>query len=119
MNIGNYLFNWDNKKFDGHLTIVENTFNAIRYDCTTCFSSHLSDTQAGLIKRSRVRSVGIMFDEGAGEAGQRAVEKLRRNGVRAAYVTVRGQPDDHSDMVIQEEIKVLEDAANKGRMIAF
>jgi hypothetical protein len=103
--ITNFLYRWDTHKHTSkQLTLVENTFNALAYDheeypFSTNFGSHLSDTQVNLIVRSRIRTVVVMWDEGANS--QKAVIKLRNAGVRACPAFVKGQPDDHPEQKIR------------------
>lgn len=96
VSITNYLFNWDYFKYHRTIGLVENTFNAIMYGFSSNFGSHLSDNQADMIQRSAVRAVAIIWDEGTEEKAEKAVNKLRARGVRAAYASIKKQPDDHS-----------------------
>lgn len=99
--VTDYLFNWDMLKQAEQLTLVENTFNAIWIwnnltGCTSTFGSNLSDRQIELISQGEAKSVVIMWDEGADHSAAKAVKKLKAKGVRATYLKIHGQPDDHA-----------------------
>lgn len=100
-NITNYLFNWDEMGKLPYITIVENTFNAIRYrkllNTTSCFGSHLSKVQVALIARSCVKFVIMLWDEGTEVGASEAVNALREAGTEAVAIRIKGQPDDHSE----------------------
>lgn len=94
------LFNWDQMKNCEYVTLVENTFNGIwlmdAVNGTTNFGSDLSVKQIDLIKLSKVKTVVIMWDEGANRTAAKAVTNLRRAGVNAVYLNLEKQPDDHT-----------------------
>ncbi len=100
--IANYIFDWDRAKTWTQLTLVENTFNAMwlnRDYTTTNFGSHLSDRQIETIIHGRAGMEGsilLMWDEGADKSAAKAVKKLQQRGIRAGYVKIDGQPDDHA-----------------------
>lgn len=101
-----WLFGWDEAKEWNYLTLVENTFNSIAYrndiNCITNFGSYLSDVQLDLIKKSKVTTVGIVWDEGTHDTAEKTVKRLRYNGIHAAYCWMKGQPDDHpKDEILQ------------------
>jgi len=97
-----FIFNWDNAKTWPNITLVENTFNAIwlhRENVTSNFGSHLSDKQINLLTQSKAGgkgSITLLWDEGAEVNAEKAVKKLRMRGLDAAYIKIKGQPDDHS-----------------------
>lgn len=107
--VTSYLFNWDECKSFDYLTIVENTFNAIRYrkliNSTSCFGSRLSKTQIQLIARSRCKFVILLLDEGAEGKAELAVRELRDSGVDAVRLKISGQPDDYSDDYILQLVQ--------------
>ena len=94
-----YLLGWGEAKHWQRLTLVENTFNAIwlrdRLQCSTNFGSHLSKDQVAKIVKSQIKSVVLIWDEGADPRAEKAVRALHRQGVRAAFIQIHGQPDDH------------------------
>jgi hypothetical protein len=94
-----YFLGWGEAKTWQRLTLVENTFNAIwlrdRLQCSTNFGSHLSKDQVAKIVKSQIKSVVLIWDEGADARAEKAVRALHRQGVRAAYIQIHGQPDDH------------------------
>lgn len=109
-----WIFGWDECKDWDHLTLVENTFNSILYrndiNCTTNFGSYLSETQQGLIHKSKVKSVGIMWDENTHGPAEKIVKRLRYNGLRACYCWMKGQPDNwpkEQIIEIAKRMKVL------------
>jgi len=117
-----YLFGWDECKHWPTLVLVENTFNAIwlrnELHCTTNFGSYLSETQARKISQSKVRSVAILWDEGAGVNAEKAVLALRNQGVAAAYLRLTGQPDNHDLQFLKEKAIIVHEHARLGRVAA-
>lgn len=111
--ITNYLFK--SLKWDEELTLVENTFNAIWLDpigeVNTNFGSHLSDTQVEIIKNSHVQQVLFLWDEGANSS--KAIEKLKKIGVKASYFPIYKQPDDHQYEDLKETIWECHDEIRK------
>ena len=109
ISVTNYLFNWDECKNFPYLTIVENTFNAIRYrkliNSTSCFGSRLSKTQIQMIARSRCKFCIILFDNGAEVKADLAVSELRDSGVNAVRLQIDGQPDDHADETLLSMVR--------------
>lgn len=118
--ISNYLFNWDHFKTEERITLVENTFNAIIYnwsfDCTTNFGSHLSDRQISLIQHSPIRSVVLIWDEGAESKAEKAVKKLRKAGIYSIYVEINGQPDEYNQTSIVSINKEAHKLALSGKI---
>lgn len=117
--ITNYLYNWDYfKKDEMCLTLVENTFNAIWLNTlgvTTNFGSHLSDNQINQIVKSHIRTVLFIWDEGANPVP--SIKKLKKLGVRANWLQIKGQPDDYDRTTWETNIPIihqemLEDANN-------
>lgn len=94
------LFNWDQCKLNSSLVLVENTFNGIwlsdHCHATSNFGSDLSKTQIDLIANSKVKTVLFLWDEGAEWAAGRAATRLKAKGIDAAYLKIKGQPDDYS-----------------------
>lgn len=112
-----YFFNWDLASKWTELSLVENTFNAIwlhKYQCTTNFGSHLSDTQIDKILNSNIESVVLLFDEGADKSAEKAVHRLKEKGIPAIYVKIKGQPDVHSEEYIKGLIYEGHKLAKKG-----
>jgi hypothetical protein len=98
---GSYLFNYRALPKNGHVAIVENTFNAIwlrRYfPCTSAFGSHLSNMQVAKLKL--FQRITLFWDRGAEDRARAACEKLRNNGLLADFVEFVGpgkQPDDYT-----------------------
>lgn len=102
----NYIFNWDEMGKKEYITIVENTFNAIRYriliNSTTCFGSAVSAEQMSLICQSAVKFVILLFDAGAEGKAEKTAYDLKNLGVDTKVLFISGQPDDHSDSYITE-----------------
>lgn len=94
-----FIFNWDEMKLRDQLTLVENTFNGIwlMNECngTTNFGSSLSKVQIELIRMSKVKSVVFLWDEGADARATKACRDLQRLSIPAAFVKMKGQPDNH------------------------
>jgi hypothetical protein len=98
----NFLYSWNDRQSFTTVTFVENTFNAIAMhrgfdmlNVSTNFGSYLSDRQVELIKKSQVKQVLFLWDEGA--PATKAIEKLRKIGVRAeSFSLAKGQPDDYN-----------------------
>lgn len=112
-----WMFGWDECKEWDHITLVENTFNSIAYrnevNCTTNFGSYLSDVQLDLIRKSKVQTVGIMWDENTHKNAEKIVKRLRYNGIHAAYCWMPGQPDDHPKDEIVKIAKQLKSLAER------
>jgi len=100
------IFGWDECKLWDRLTLVENTFVSIwlrnSVQCSTNFGSSLSDEQLGMLKRSKIKSVALLWDEGAEKPAHKAVQMLSEVGIPACFVYMRGQPDDHGKEEICE-----------------
>jgi len=113
-----FLLGWSECRLWDKLCLVENSFVSIwlrnHVQCTTPFGSNLSDRQVDLIKHSNIRSVAIMFDEGADSRAAKAVGKLRRVGVPSSFGMIRGQPDDHSLSQVVEWVRLLQLATSAG-----
>lgn len=114
----NYILNWDYFRNEKYISLVENTFvaisNAVWMNTTTTFGSHLSDIQAKRIAASRVRIVGIIWDEGAEHKASKAVEKLESLGVNAFYIEIKGQPDDYCSKDLYEMLELGEESRKLG-----
>ena len=120
--VNNYLFNWDEAKTWTQLTLVENTFNGIwlHSSCVTSnFGSHLSDRQISLIssgKSAQKGSIVLLWDEGAEHGAERAVRKLRGLGFDAAYIKIKGQPDDYKKEELLGFINEGHERAKEGKI---
>lgn len=94
-----FIFNWDEMRLRDRITLVENTFNGIwlmnQCDGSTNFGSSLSKVQVELIRISRIRSVVLLWDEGAEARATRACRYLQKLSIPAAFVKMTGQPDNH------------------------
>ncbi len=119
--ITEFLFNWDKIKTLPHLTLVENTFNAIAYSrfnnfLTTNFGSHLSNTQLLKIVRSKVKTVLFMWDHGTSKVANDACVRLKSRGIRAGYINLPGQPDEmyYSTLITMSIIGHFILSTNKG-----
>lgn len=125
--ITDFLLGWDKLSYHtGDLVLVENTFNAIWLDSwfnvpmkdvrvSTNFGSHLSDTQVDKIKKSTIRSVLLMWDEGAESKAEKAVKKLRHNGIAALAINIKGQPDDLELQSIKSYVETAKQQVKKGK----
>jgi hypothetical protein len=119
--IANYIFDWDRAKIWQQLTLVENTFNAMwlnRQYATSNFGSHLSDKQIETIIHGRAGMKGsilLMWDEGADKSAAKAVKKLQKRGIKAGYVKISGQPDDHSRQELCTYMEVGHAYATEGK----
>lgn len=114
----NFIFNWDEMRLRERLTLVENTFNGIwlmnKCDGSTNFGSYLSATQIALIQVSRVKSVALLWDEGAEVRASRACKQLQDIGIPAAFIKMIGQPDNHPIEKLVEWSQVCHEKAKLG-----
>lgn len=120
VNTSDYIFNWDQCKFIKQLTLVENTFNAIwlqELGTTTNFGSSLSEKQCSLIADSNVKSVCLIWDEGADISAEKAVIKLKNLGVKAIFVKILGQPERHTEDCIKNMIRLAHQEAERGKLL--
>lgn len=116
--ITDHLFHWGRKSYE-HLTLVENTFNAIwldELDVTSNFGSHLTDKQVEQIAKTSIKTLILLWDEGA--ETQKTIKRLRKMGIRSAAVEIKGQPDNYDYLTLKELIqgshmKLLEDGSIK------
>ena len=94
-----FIFNWDEMRLRDKLTLVENTFNGIwlmnKCDGSTNFGSSISKVQLELIRMSKVKSVVLLWDEGADARAARACQQIQKLSIPAAFVRMKGQPDNH------------------------
>lgn len=98
ISIKKFLFNYDAVKRWDRVTLVENTFNGIwlrDLKFTSNFGSDLSAEQIQLLSRSNVKSVALLWDEGAEVAAEKSVNRLTKHGIPASFGVIRRQPDDH------------------------
>lgn len=117
-----YLFDWDRAKFLKQLTLVENTFNAIwlsEFGVTTNFGSSLSSEQIDLIANSGIKSVCLVWDEGAESSAEKSVVRLKDSGVKAIYLKILGQPDNHKIDCIQNMIRLGHSQAETGKVLSL
>lgn len=116
----NYIFGWDECTLWPELTLVENTFNSIwlrnHINCSTNFGSHLSDRQIELIASSKaIKTVLLLWDEGAEISAQKAVKRLRNAGIASCLARIKGQPDNHSLETLVELATLGHKAAKVGK----
>jgi hypothetical protein len=115
---GLYILGWEECELWERLSLIENTFVslAFRQDLasTTVFGSNLSDTQADMIAKSKVKEVAILWDEGAEKKAEKAVKKLHSRGVKAAYWIILRQPDDYPRELLAGWTDGTFDAAREG-----
>ena len=94
-----FIFNWDEMRLRDKLSLTENTFNGIwlmnKCDGSTNFGSSLSKVQLELIRMSKIKSVVLLWDEGADARAIKACRSLQKFGIPAAFVRMKGQPDNH------------------------
>lgn len=113
-----WIFGWDESKYWPRLTLVENTFVSIalraKAYCATNFGSYLSKAQIDLIRRSKVQSVALLWDENAHKSAAKAVKALRPV-CPAAFVWMKGQPDDYPQETIVQIAKECHEAARAGQ----
>jgi len=113
-----YILGWEECKEWEKLTLVENTFVSLAYRkkllCSTTFGSNISDVQADMIGRANIRSVALLWDQGAEKNAARSVRKLHARGVRAAYWSIKGQPDDYPMEWVMRQADKVHDAAYDG-----
>ncbi len=103
--ITHYFLGWEECKLWEDLVVVENTFVSMwlrHLHATATFGSHLSDTHIDKIKHSRIKKVTFLWDSGTEYASEKAVKKLRALGIECRVITLKGQPDDHSEKEIEE-----------------
>ena len=106
--ITNFILGWNECKLWEDITFVENTFVSMwlrDLGVTTNFGSYLSPRQVDMLVHSRVKRVTFLWDEGANS--QKAERMLKRVGIAARSIYIKGQPDDHT----KEEIKELLNAS--------
>ncbi len=113
-----YLLGNEECQLWSRLSLVENTFVSLwlrpLIQCSTVFGSNLSDTQAELIARSSIKTVAVLWDERAELKAEKAVKKLHKLGVRAAYWMIKNQPDDHRVEWVVEKANAVFEAARNG-----
>jgi hypothetical protein len=118
--IGKYLLGWGEAKRWEKLTLVENTFNAIwlrdKLYCSTNFGSHLSIEQIDKIEKSKVKSVVLLWDEGAEARAEKAVRQLHKRAINAVYLVIKGQPDNYA---LEDVVEICNNAhqETKGRKL--
>lgn len=105
--VTDFLFGWDEQDWTW-MTLVENTFVSIwlrnEVNCTTNFGSHLSTNQVGLIARSKVKEVIVMWDEDALYKAQVTTRNLHNHGINSKFISIIGQPDDYPIEFIREAV---------------
>lgn len=99
VSITDYFLGWDECRLWKELVLVENTFNSMwlrdQFHCTTNFGSYLSKEQIKKLTHSNVKSVVLLWDEGAHLRSESAVRALKKAGIRAISIKIKGQPDNH------------------------
>lgn len=111
-----YILGWAECKHWNTLTLVENTFVSLAYrnvfNCSTTFGSSISDIQIEMIANSKIKTVCLLWDEGAN--GIKYVNRLGAAGVNASCWRILKQPDNFPLPTVKEwQARVLE-AANAG-----
>ncbi|MCI0561391.1 MAG: hypothetical protein MN733_23135, partial [Nitrososphaera sp.] len=108
-----YILGWAECRNWDTLTLVENTFVSLVFrnllNCSTTFGSSISDIQLDMIATSKVKTVCLLWDEGAN--AQKYVKRLGKRGINAACWKILGQPDNYALSHVQKwQAKVLEAA---------
>lgn len=114
-----FIFNWDQIKFIKQLTLVENTFNAIwlhELGVSTNFGSQLSEKQIDLIANSGVKTVVLLWDQGADISAEKSVLRLKNLGVKAIFIKICKQPDDHTEDCIKNIVRLGHQEAERGKL---
>lgn len=111
-----YILGWEECRDWPVLCLVENSYVSLAYryrlNCTTTFGSNISDIQADMIGRSKVKTVALLWDEGTEKNASRCMKKLHAQGVNTAFWGIKGQPDDHPFSWVEAgAMKVLQTAA--------
>ncbi len=117
-----FILNWDQLKFIKQLTLVENTFNAIwlqELGVSTNFGSSLSENQITMIINSSVKTVALLWDQGADESAEKAVNRLKNAGVRSVFIKINGQPDQHTEDCIKNMIRLAHQEAERGKLLSL
>jgi len=105
--ITHYFLGWDECKLWDEIVLVENTFVSMwlrHLNCTATFGSHLSDTHIDKIVHSHIKKVTFLWDAGTGLASEKAVHKLRAQGIECKVIDIKGQPDDMELAEVEEMI---------------
>ncbi len=108
--ITNFILGWEECKLWEEITFVENTFVSMwlrDLGVTTNFGSYLSPRQVDMLVHSRVKRVTFLWDEGANS--QKAERMLKRVGIAARSIYIKGQPDDHTKEEIEELLNASTD----------
>lgn len=111
------FFGWDEARFWPRLSLVENTFVGLwlrKHHVTTNFGSHLTDDQINKIKLTPLESVVLVWDEWSGSRAEKATARLREAGIPAAYIALRGQPDNHPEGWLLKTIDEAHRRAGQG-----
>jgi hypothetical protein len=113
-----HILGWEECELWDHLGLIENTFVSLSMRrgsmTSTVFGSSLSDEQADMIAKSRIKHVGILWDENTEKKSEKAVKKLHARGVKAAFWIIKGQPDDHPVKQVAEWAEMVYTAAQEG-----
>jgi len=112
--ISHFLFGWDEAKHWEHVVLVENTFNSIAWrdkiNSITNFGSNLSETQANLLKYSKIRIVIFAWDKDAfGKAWNSATKLMKLNGTPTAVIKLIDykQPDEVPFHLLETAVQEL------------
>ena len=116
-----YILGWEESRLWPRLSFVENTFVSLwlrhALHCSTTFGSNISDVQADGIRGSdTVRTVAVLWDENAERQAERGVHKLWDRGIKAAYWSILGQPDDYPKETVIKWAELVHEAAQKGKI---
>lgn len=108
-----YILGWEECRLWDDISLVENTFVSLAYRsrmrCSTTFGSNVSDVQASRITESSIRKVALLWDENAESSADRAAKKLHALGLRCAYWSILGQPDDYPmDFVFRGRARLMQ-----------
>lgn len=112
-----YILGWAECRNWETLTLVENTFVSLAYryhfNCSTTFGSSISDVQISKIANSKIKTVCLLWDEGAN--ARKYVQRLGKAGINAACWNIIGQPDNYPLVKVAEwQARVLSLAHSGG-----
>ena len=108
-----YILGWAECRMWNTLSLVENTFVSLAYrnifNCSTTFGSSISDIQIEMIKNSKIKTVCLLWDEGAN--AHKYVKRLGAAGVNASCWRILKQPDHYPLSTVKGwQARVLEAA---------
>lgn len=114
------LLGWIECKQWDNIALVENSFVSLALrdlNVTTNFGSNLSEGQINKLCNSKIKSVVLLWDEGAEPKADKAVRQLRRLGVPSVFIRIKGQPDNYSKQKISEIIKTAHEQTKSNNYI--